>query len=116
MKTMLALAALGSAFWVPPAYAGAPVGGPIGGDTRQAVAHADLDLANPRDRAILDRRLRSAAEAVCGPMSSSDPKGGNEIRQCRAETLARATAERDRLVAAAQPATPTRLAAGGGQD
>ncbi|WP_380875306.1 hypothetical protein ACFB49_04120 [Sphingomonas sp. DBB INV C78] len=105
MKTMLALSALAGALCVAPAHAQ-----PLTGTGTEMVRHADLDLSNAKDRAVLDRRLRSAVETACGPMSSADPKGANTVRQCRAETLARAEAERDQLVAAAQPATPTQLA------
>jgi UrcA family protein len=54
----------------------------------QAVGYADLDLSDPAGRAALQRRLRSAAREVCGPVYSFDLRGRNQARECVEATLA----------------------------
>ena len=103
MKTIIVLAAFAATLSAVPAPAQEPV--------RQVVQTADLDLANPRDVARLDRRIRSAVAAACGPVSAADPAGANAARQCRAETRPGVALERSRAMAAAK--RPTEVAAAG---
>lgn len=58
----------------------------------RAVAVADLDISTPAGKAQLERRIADA----CGEASSVDLGGRNDVRACRAEALAKATA-RDEL-------------------
>lgn len=101
---MLLLTAIGGALLAAPAAAQQS---PYAGRTA-AVHYADLDLGTDAGRAALDRRLGAAAREACGTASSADPRGQNEVRRCRAETLASLAAERDRIVGRAQD---TQLAA-----
>ena len=64
---------------------------------------ADLDLSTPAGKHQLDSRLVIAAREVCGTAPDVDLEGKNDVRKCRADTLASARAKRDSLVAAAQP-------------
>ena len=77
--------------------------------TQLVVGFADLDLSTAHGQRVLDRRLRSAAETVCGPTSSADPRGKNEVRRCRTDTLAYARSQRD--IAVAQASAQIQLAA-----
>lgn len=52
-----------------------------------AVNHADLNLSNAADRITLERRLRSAAQQVCGTGYAFDPRSQNAARECVEETL-----------------------------
>lgn len=77
----------------------------------QVVSYNDLDLTSEADVRILDRRIRSAVEAACGPTSDADPAGNNDVRRCRAETSALIEARRDVAIAAARQSVRTALAA-----
>lgn len=108
MNKILILAAAtavsATALFSPPAFAqSAP--------TQLAVSYSDLDLSTAHGQRVLDRRLRTAAETVCGPTSSADPRGKNDVRQCRAETLAYARAQRDTAIAQASGSGVIQLAA-----
>ena len=97
MKKILILAAataVAALFTGSPAFAQEPAAA-----SQLIVSYADLDLSTDHGVRTLDRRLRSAAEAVCGPISSADPRGKNEVRHCRTQTLAEARAERDNAIA-----------------
>jgi UrcA family protein len=72
---------------------------------------ADLDLTTDAGRRVLDNRLVTAARAVCGAASDVDLEGKNDVRKCRAETLARARADRDTVLAAADRGTIIALTA-----
>ena len=63
------------------------------------VRTVDLDLSSDAGRRQLEARLASAAREVCGTASDADLKGKNDVRRCRVETLARATAQKDERVA-----------------
>ena len=63
---------------------------------------ADLDLSTAGGQRQLDRRLAQAAREVCGTASDVDLEGKNEIRRCRDQVLAKAKAEREALLAAAE--------------
>ncbi len=66
------------------------------------VRTADLDLSSDAGRRQLDVRLARAAREVCGTASDTDIQGKNEVRQCRADVLAQARANRDSVLAASQ--------------
>ena len=103
MKKILILAAAAVAFSAAPAFAQtAP--------SQLVVNYSDLDLSTAHGVRLLDRRLRSAAETVCGPTSDSDPRGKNEVRHCRTETLAVARAQRDTAIADASAPRQFQLA------
>jgi UrcA family protein len=70
-----------------PALAAAPTA-----QTR-IVSYADLDLASAAGRSRLDQRIGAAVRAVCGRAAPTDLNGLNQVEQCRAETLADATAQ-----------------------
>ena len=93
---------------------GAPAvaGQPVQPDTNVSyVRTADLDLSTPAGQHQLDSRLAIAAREVCGAASDADLEGKNDVRQCRADTLASARAKRDSLVAAVQPGGTIAIAA-----
>ncbi len=104
MKTLLILAAAAATFTAAPALAQDVAAGQI------VVGYADLDLTSRAGVRTLDRRIRSAVEQACGPISSSDPRGKNQVLDCRAETLALARAQRDVAIAAVTGASPVQLA------
>jgi UrcA family protein len=64
------------------------------------VQTADLDLSSPAGQRALNHRLSLAAKEVCGTASDVDVAGKNDVRQCRAETLANLASERDQRIAA----------------
>ena len=61
---------------------------------------ADLDLSTAQGQRALDRRLNRAVIEVCGTASDADLAGKNEVRRCRADTLASLSSERDQRIAA----------------
>lgn len=65
------------------------------------VQTADLDLSSAKGQRALDHRLSQAVKEVCGSASDSDIAGKNEVRRCRAETLAGLADERDQRIASA---------------
>ena len=71
---------------------------------------ADLDLATSKGQRALDLRLERAVKDVCGTASDADIAGKNEVRRCRADTLAALASERDQRVARASGA-PIEVAA-----
>ncbi|HEU5286710.1 MAG TPA: UrcA family protein [Sphingomicrobium sp.] len=78
-----------------PALAQAP-----GGETSiSLVRTADLDLGSEAGRRQLDQRLAHAAREVCGTASDFDVEGKNAVRKCRGETLAKARARLESVVA-----------------
>jgi UrcA family protein len=62
------------------------------------VAYGDLDLSAPAGRQALDRRLRGAANRVCGPLPSAGIREMKAVLDCRTATIA---GVRDRLFATA---------------
>jgi len=66
------------------------------------VKTADLDLSSDGGQRTLDRRVAQAAREVCGIPSDVDLVGQNKARECRVEAVAKATGERDALLAAAK--------------
>ena len=63
------------------------------------VQTADLDLSSRAGQRALDHRLSLAAKDVCGSASDVDVAGKNDVRRCRAETLAKLASERDQRIA-----------------
>ena len=74
------------------------------------VQTADLDLSTAQGQRALDQRLGQAVKEVCGIASDVDVAGKNDVRRCRAETLASLSAERDQRIAAAS-GLPIKVAA-----
>jgi len=74
------------------------------------VQTADLDLSSAKGQRALDRRLALAIKEVCGTASDVDIAGKNEVRRCRADTLAQVAGDRDQRVARAS-AEPIEVAA-----
>ena len=62
------------------------------------VEYADLNLATSAGQAALDRRIRRAVNAVCGPMQNR-PSLDATVRLCRTETMLIARQSRDLAVA-----------------
>ena len=63
------------------------------------VSYADLDLSSAAGKAILDRRIESAIEAVCGKMEGKPTFDGG-VRECQQETRIAAMKSRDLAIAA----------------
>ncbi|MCF2513749.1 UrcA family protein [Sphingomonas sp. G124] len=83
------------AFTASPALAEPPV-------TVTSTVHiADLDLSSKAGQRALDHRLSVAAKEVCGTAYDVDVAGKNDVRRCRAETLASVASDRDQRIAAA---------------
>ena len=74
------------------------------------VQTADLDLSSVQGQRALDRRLAEAVKEVCGTASDVDVAGKNDVRQCRVDTLASLSEERNQRIAAAS-AQPIKVAA-----
>ena len=70
---------------------------PVPAQSVSIVHTTDLDLSTDAGRAVLDHRLVIAAHDVCGTAADFDLSGKNEIRACRAETLAKARAQSAQL-------------------
>ncbi len=94
MSKLLILAALAAASLAKPAMAQ-----PLPQPRSVLVEHSDLDLATERGAKALDRRIWRAVVTVCGTASDYDLEGRNEVRECRRETRALASAEAERVVA-----------------
>jgi UrcA family protein len=66
---------------------------------RQNVSYADLDLNSPAGLQTLQRRIRAAVKAVCGP--TPELRELNEMRaeeDCRYQALQQATARVERAI------------------
>jgi UrcA family protein len=86
------------------AAAAALVGQPVSAEPAQtsvAVAHRDLDLGTEAGTRALDRRIWRAVVAVCGEAPGYDLAGKNDVRQCRRDTRAMATAQAEIAIAGA---------------
>ena len=105
-KTALfALALMSSAVTVTPTVAQAAE--PLA--VTSVVQTADLDLSTAEGQRALDHRITRAAYDVCGEVSDADLVGKNEVRQCRADTVAAAASQRQQLLAVRSGA-PIRVA------
>ena len=102
MKSLITLVALAAATTLlAPATATAQ-----GTSHTETVSYADLDLARPEGVRELDRRLRSAIEYACGPVSSADPAGKRAVRACRADLRRAVTERRDQVLAGINRSEP----------
>lgn len=93
------IAAVAATLFQGAAFAGTPME-PNGRNILVSVK--GLDLANPRDVAVLNARLKSAARSVC---STPDIRGLSALAQrsaCEELALATAGKKRDTLIAEAQ--------------
>jgi UrcA family protein len=63
------------------------------------VQTADLDLKSGAGQHKLELRLARAAREVCGTASDADVVGKNDVRKCRADTLAKARGQSETLAA-----------------
>ena len=80
--------------------------------TAVSIVHTgDLDLSSEAGRQALDRRIARAAVEVCGAASDVDLEGKNAIRHCRDEVIAKASSQRELMLAAARSGRPIILAA-----
>lgn len=101
--SLIGLALLSSAFAAPAAAEPAMV--------TSVVQTADLDLSSDAGRRALDRRITRAAIEVCGAASDADLEGRNAVWQCRDDVIAKASVQREQLLAAAQAGRTIVLAA-----
>jgi len=83
---------------------------PAAANGQLVVSYADLDLSSEAGVRTLDRRIRTAVQQACGPVSDFDPAGKNRVRDCQDETLALARAQRDVAIAAANGPAQVQLA------
>ena len=65
------------------------------------VRTADIDISTADGQRQLDRRLSIAAREVCGTASDADLAGKNDVRACRADTLAKAKLQKQSILAVA---------------
>ncbi len=103
---LFTLALIASAAIIAPTASQAAEPAPV----TSVVQTADLDLASANGQRELDRRIVLAARDVCGTASPADLAGKNDVRHCRAETIAAATAQREQLLAAAKAGSPIQIA------
>ena len=76
----------------------------------ETVTYADLDLARPDGVRELDRRLRTAIDNACGPVSSADPAGKRAVRSCRTALRRAVTERREEVLAGVNRQEPIRVA------
>ena len=62
------------------------------------VSYADLNLTNDAGRAVLDRRIASAAAQLCGDHRVLELRWANAVEACRDATIDSAQAQRDAAV------------------
>lgn len=105
LKTLIALTSL--SLVATPAFAVSGTGAGQSAPTAR-VSHADLNLARPADRRLLDRRIAAAVNKVCPPLTQPGrvTKSGAGLR-CHAETTALAQPQRTAAVTRASAATVT---------
>lgn len=98
MKTAMSIALLAASLYVVPAFAqdNAPP------ERSRVVRFADLDLSSESGQSKLDRRIRAAANEVCGTASDADLEGKNDVRACRADTYSQASRQVAVAIASAQ--------------
>jgi UrcA family protein len=66
------------------------------------VRTADLDLRTDGGQRQLNQRVARAAREVCGTASDADLRSKNAIRACREDAIARASSQRDEILAAVE--------------
>ncbi|MGH6695360.1 UrcA family protein [Sphingopyxis sp.] len=104
MQKLLILAALAAVSIGQPLSAQAAPANPS-----VAVAHKDLDLRTKAGTKALDRRIWRAVVEVCGTAPDFDIAGKNDVRQCRRDTKALASAQADVVVANASRDQPIQV-------
>lgn len=62
------------------------------------ISYDDLNLSSAKGKAIFDRRIEAAVEAVCGRLQNK-PTLDSAVRTCQKETHVTAAASRDLAVA-----------------
>jgi UrcA family protein len=62
------------------------------------VSYADLNLASPLGREILDRRIAGAASQLCGTARSVELTWAAAVNDCREATIAATQPQRDAAV------------------
>lgn len=63
---------------------------------------ADLDLSSEQGAARLDRRIRTAAAGICGPLGSRSLAEFNSFETCRTQAITDAQGEVRTMIAAAK--------------
>ena len=91
----VAAALASTAFAVAPAAAASPY------ERSTTVSYADLNLSSPAGQATLDRRIKRAAEQVCGSEHDLSLKVRQVARECQSEVIAGAKAQSGALLALA---------------
>jgi UrcA family protein len=73
---------------------------PAAAQTAEAivVSYADLNLAGPAGREVLDRRIANAATRLCGAYSANELRWAAAAEACQAETIALTQPQRDAAV------------------
>lgn len=104
MKKHLILAALATV----------SIGQPVSAQTAPAnpsvaVAHRDLDLRTEAGTRALDRRIWRAVVAVCGTAPDYGIEGKNDVRKCRRDTRAVASAQAELVIASATRGQPIQV-------
>lgn len=69
---------------------------PVPDAPQMTVRFADLDLTKVDGAAVLYKRLRAAAETVCGPREDRDPAKAKAFKKCVQSALASAVIRVDR--------------------
>lgn len=104
MKKLLILVALAAVSFGQPAFAQSAPANPSA-----VVKHKDLDLRTEAGAKTLDRRIWRAVVEVCGAPSDYDLTGKNDIRQCRRDTRALASAQAESVIANVTRDEPIRV-------
>jgi UrcA family protein len=108
-RTLTATAAAALAAAATLAFA-APAQAAAGQEDAVTVRIADLDLADPADAAVLDRRVKAAARELCGDVPGRDLDMQKIVRTCHDEVLANARQDVGAALAAAERRSAVRLA------
>jgi UrcA family protein len=90
-KSLTPLALVAGLFAATPAFAQTPVG--------RSVATADLNLASPRGRDVLDRRLDYAARTICEVGQSPDLVSRMNAKRCYRAAISAARLEAQNVIA-----------------
>ncbi|WP_338424688.1 UrcA family protein [Sphingopyxis kveilinensis] len=96
MQKLMILAATAAALVVQPVSAER-----VPAKVSVAVAHRDIDLRTEAGARTLDRRIWRAVVEVCGDAPGYDIEGKNNVRQCRRDTRAMASAQAQVAIAGA---------------
>ena len=84
---------------------------PAGGETQvSVVSTGDLDLSSRQGQRQLKLRLVHAAAELCGGVSDADLQGKLAARRCRADVLANASEQGERIVLASRRVTGVAMA------